>query len=196
MAAIDQVSDDRIQLKRRFADFLEREYANAEDPHWSYAKALSELYTTDEEGKANKLVSRRLLISDHHLREFDESLLQRLLQHPSECLPAFEDALKEFIRGGADPTLLKLLEETDEIHVGLKGDFGRHEVSPRELTSAFLGKLVCLFGIVTKCSLVRPKVSPTCHAPCHTISIMNLFVQKVCHSLFIPTHTHRQLTLA
>jgi len=163
MAAVDQASDDRIQLKRRFADFLERDYGNSEDAHWSYAKGLADLYTTDEEGKANKLVSRRLLISDHHLREFDESLLQRLLQHPSECLPAFEDALKEFIRGGADPTLLKLLGETDEIHVGLKGDFGRHEVSPRELTSAYLGQLVCLFGIVTKCSLVRPKLVKSVH---------------------------------
>ena len=32
-------------------------------------------------------------------------------------------------------------------------------MTPRTLTSAYLGNLVCVEGIVTKCSLVRPKVS-------------------------------------
>lgn len=162
MAAIDQASDDRIQLKRRFADFLEREFKHGDDAHWNYAKALGELYTTDDEKEA-RLISRRLLINEFDLREFDESLLQRILAQPSECLPAFNDAVKEWVRGGADPSLLKLLGENDDISVGLQGDFGKHEVSPRELTSAYLGKLVCLFGIVTKCSLVRPKVSWPLH---------------------------------
>jgi DNA replication licensing factor MCM3 len=156
--AVDAASDERIQLKRRFADFLERPFPSSEDPDWNYGKGLSDLYTAGDEGKAVKLVSRRLTVSEHHLREFDEPLLQRLLQHPTECLPAFEDALGDFIKSGVDPTLSKLLTEDDEIHVGLRGDFGRHEVSPRELNSSLLGKLVCLFGIVTKCSLVRPKV--------------------------------------
>mmetsp|Transcript_27203 Transcript_27203/g.59413 ORF Transcript_27203/g.59413 Transcript_27203/m.59413 type:complete len:877 (-) Transcript_27203:705-3335(-) len=156
-------SETRIQLKRSFADFLERDFEMPDDPTWNYGKGLRELYTIDDEGKATKLVSRRLMVHEHHLREFDESLLQRLLQHPAEALPAFEDALKEFVKSGVDPTLLKLLETRDELHVGLKGDFGRYEVSPRELTAQRLNQLVCVFGIVTKCSLVRPKVVKSVH---------------------------------
>ena len=41
-----------------------------------------------------RCLCRRVLVFEHHLREFDESLLQRLLRHPTECVPAFEDALK------------------------------------------------------------------------------------------------------
>lgn len=44
------------------------------------------------------------------------------------------------------------------VHVGFKGTFGQHSLTPRNLNSRFLNKLVCLDGIVTKCSLVRPKV--------------------------------------
>ncbi|KAJ9508194.1 hypothetical protein QJQ45_021561, partial [Haematococcus lacustris] len=161
--AVEQTSDERIQLKRRFADFLDRPYATPEDPQWSYGKGLADLYTANDEGKAVKLINRRVVVSEHHLREFDESLLQSLLTRPAECLPAFEDALNDYIKSGVDPTLIKLLGTDEEIHIGLKGDFGRHEVSPRELTSSCLGQLVCLFGIVTKCSLVRPKLVKTVH---------------------------------
>ena len=156
-------SEVRIQLKRRFADFLERDFEMPDDSNWNYAKGLRDLYTADDDGKASKLISRRLMINEHHLRAFDESLLQRLLQHPTECLPAFEDALREFVKSGADPTLNKLLQERDEIHIGLKGDFGRAELSPRQLTAGVLNQMVCLFGIVTKCSLVRPKVVRSVH---------------------------------
>ena len=81
---------------------------------------------------------------------------QRILQHPAESLPAFEDAVKECARSHGE--IGKLVAERDDLHVGLKGDFGRHEVSPRDLTSDRINQLVCVFGIVTKCSLVRPKV--------------------------------------
>jgi len=155
-------SEERTQIKRRFSDFLERVYPTAEDPNWSYLRALSSLYTTEDGkggGKPVALVSRRLVVAEHHLREFSEELLARVLQHPAECLPAFEDALKELIaKDTSQEGLVKLLGDHTHVHIGLKGDFGRHEVSPRQLTSALLGKLVCVFGIVTKCSVVRPKV--------------------------------------
>ncbi len=159
MAAVQQQSsDDHIQLRRRFADFLEREYPTSEDPNWSYTKALGALYTQADDSKDMQLVSRRLVVAEHHLREFDESLLQRLLDAPAQCIPAFEEALRELIKSGADPVLSKLLTDDEVVRIGLKGDLGRHEVSPRDLDSSCLGKLVCVFGIVTKCSLVRPKV--------------------------------------
>ncbi|KAF5830011.1 MCM2/3/5 family-domain-containing protein [Dunaliella salina] len=154
-----QDSDARVQLKRRYGEFLDEQHGS-----WNLSDAVSKLYSNGDDGKPAQLLHRRLIIPEHHIRDFDPKLLQELQNNPSEHLLAFEDALKENLRSGRhDPGLLKLLGDHTDIHIGLKGDFGRHEVSPRELTSALLGKLVCVFGIVTKCSVVRPKVAKSVH---------------------------------
>lgn len=133
MAATD---DSRIALKRNFADFLDRDWAMPDNPTWKYSEdGLQELYTLNgSDGKDSGLptiTSRRLMIHAHHLREFDAGLLRSVLLRPAECLPAFEDALKDAVKGSKDQTLSKLLTERDELHIGLKGDFGRHEVKDR-----------------------------------------------------------------
>lgn len=43
------------------------------------------------------------------------------------------------------------------------GSFGSNAVSPRTLSSSHLGKIISLEGIVTRCSLVRPKVVKSVH---------------------------------
>lgn len=146
-----------MQIKRRYLEFLEASGGNG--GQWDLGDAVGKLYSDGDDGKPAQLLSTRLIVPEHHLRDFAPDLLEQLLASPSEHLPAFEDALKEVLRSGRhDPGLLKLLGDHTDIRIGLKGDFGRHEVSPRELTSALLGKLVAVFGIVTKCSVVRPKV--------------------------------------
>ncbi|KXZ51060.1 hypothetical protein GPECTOR_14g46 [Gonium pectorale] len=163
---MEDYSEVRVQLTRRFADFFEYDFVTPGQGSWSYARALEDLYEPVEgDAKAHRIKSRRLMVAEHHLRKYDEPLLLQLLQKPLECLPAFEDALQNFVKSGVDPALLSALEETGNTHIaiGLKGDFGRYEVSPRQLTSAFLNQLVCVFGIVTKCSLVRPKLVTSVH---------------------------------
>lgn len=51
----------------------------------------------------------------------------------------------------------KTLAEGAEVQVGFVGEFGANRVSPRELLSSYVGHLVCIEGIVTKASTVRPK---------------------------------------
>ena len=51
----------------------------------------------------------------------------------------------------------KTLAEGAEVQVGFTGEFGAARVSPRELLSSYVGHLVCIEGIVTKASTVRPK---------------------------------------
>ena len=51
----------------------------------------------------------------------------------------------------------KTLAEGAEVQVGFAGEFGAARVSPRELLSSYVGHLVCIEGIVTKASTVRPK---------------------------------------
>uniref|UniRef100_A0A5F4WF52 DNA replication licensing factor MCM3 n=1 Tax=Callithrix jacchus TaxID=9483 RepID=A0A5F4WF52_CALJA len=74
-------------------------------------------------------------------------------------LVAFQRALKDFV-ASIDATYAKQYEE---FYIGLEGSFGSKHVSPRTLTSCFLSCVVCVEGIVTKCSLVRPKVVRSVH---------------------------------
>ena len=68
-------------------------------------------------------------------------------------------ALEEVVRH----TSAKYLAEGAEVHVGLEGAFGGHRVSPRELLAALINRAVLVDGIVTKASLVRPKVVRSVH---------------------------------
>jgi DNA replication licensing factor MCM3 len=70
-----------------------------------------------------------------------------LLNNAFEEQLAFQRALKEYV-GSLDPTYAK---ETEELFVAFEGSFGNKHVTPRTLMSSFLGNLVCLEGIVTKC---------------------------------------------
>lgn len=49
------------------------------------------------------------------------------------------------------------------MRISFSGAFGERRVSPRNLTAALLSKLINLEGIVTKASLVRPKVVKSVH---------------------------------
>ncbi|KAJ1345036.1 hypothetical protein BSLG_000551 [Batrachochytrium salamandrivorans] len=80
-----------------------------------------------------------------------------------EYLPPFDKALNDVAKAvwgdqnpGQDAAQLKF-------YVGLEGSFGEHNVSPRNLSAIHLGSVVCLEGIVTRCSLVRPKVARSVH---------------------------------
>ena len=59
--------------------------------------------------------------------------------------------------------MLNALQDEQTIKVGFTGEFGPNRVSPRELTSSLISSLVNVEGIVTKCSLVRPKVVKSVH---------------------------------
>jgi hypothetical protein len=53
--------------------------------------------------------------------------------------------------------------KTDRVFVGFEGNFGDAAVTPRTLSAEHLGRAVALEGIVTRCSLVRPKVVRSVH---------------------------------
>lgn len=101
----------------------------------------------------------RLIININDLRKKVPKRCESLLSNAFEELPAFQRALKSFI-SAADPTYSK---EHEEFFIGFKGSFGNRHLTPRTLTSYYLGNIVCVEGIVTKCSLVRPKVVRSVH---------------------------------
>ncbi|XP_019392721.1 PREDICTED: DNA replication licensing factor MCM3 [Crocodylus porosus] len=114
------------------------------------------------QGKVRDMISDnqyRLIVSINDLRRKNEKRASRLLNNAFEELLAFQRALKDFV-ASIDATYAKQYEE---FYIGLEGSFGAKHVSPRTLTSCFLSCIVCVEGIVTKCSLVRPKVVRSVH---------------------------------
>ena len=78
-----------------------------------------------------------------------------------EFLPAFDKALQDVVQ-------IVFNSQGREIgdryfRIGLEGAFGDNSLSPRQLNSAHLGTMVSVEGIVTRCSLVRPKVARSVH---------------------------------
>ncbi|XP_026800488.3 MCM3 minichromosome maintenance deficient 3 (S. cerevisiae), like [Pangasianodon hypophthalmus] len=112
--------------------------------------------------KVRSMVSEgqsRLIININDLRRRNEKRAKELLKNAFGELVAFQRALKDLV-ASIDATYAK---QFDEFHVGFEGSFGNKHVSPRTLSARFLGNLVCVEGIVTKCSLVRPKIMRSVH---------------------------------
>ncbi|KAM9435567.1 DNA replication licensing factor MCM3 [Clarias gariepinus] len=101
----------------------------------------------------------RLIVNINDLRRRNEARAAKLLNNAFMELLAFQRALKDMV-ASVDATYAKQYEE---FFIGLEGSFGSKHVTPRTLTSRLLGSMVCVEGIVTKCSLVRPKVVRSVH---------------------------------
>ncbi|KAK9768409.1 MCM DNA helicase complex subunit, variant 2 [Basidiobolus ranarum] len=76
---------------------------------------------------------------------------------------AFDRALTAVVKKVSEMEKRNQIFDDDVYHVGLTGSFGEYHVNPRTLRASHLGKLVCIEGIVTRCSLVRPKVARSVH---------------------------------
>ncbi|CAL8395652.1 unnamed protein product [Boreogadus saida] len=101
----------------------------------------------------------RLIVNINDLRRRNEKRAKAMLKDSFGELIAFQKALKDLV-ASIDATFAKQFED---FHVGFEGSFGTNHVSPRTLTARHLGSLVCVEGIVTKCSLVRPKIMRSVH---------------------------------
>ncbi|CAL1410524.1 unnamed protein product [Linum trigynum] len=132
--------DDRSSHKRAFLEFLDQNVYKNE------IKAMIDQRR------------RRLIVNISDLHSFQD-FGPRILKNPSEFMQPFCDAATDIARS-IDPLFLK---EGEQVHVGFEGPFVSRRVSPRELLSEYIGTMVCVEGIVTKCSLVRPKVVKSVH---------------------------------
>nr|XP_037277703.1 DNA replication licensing factor MCM3-like [Rhipicephalus microplus] len=142
----DTDAEQRIrEYQREYLEFLDDE-----DDQGFYSHKIKDLVTKKE---------RRIIVNINDLRKKNAARAKGLLIHTSEEIIAFQRALKEMVIS-VDPLLAK---ERDEYYVGLEGSFGSKHVTPRTLHASYLGGVVCVEGIVTKCSLVRPKVMHSVH---------------------------------
>ncbi|KAM7500663.1 hypothetical protein LguiA_025077 [Lonicera macranthoides] len=128
---------------------------------------------------------RRLIINLAHLFNHEEGddLARRLLRNPSEYMQSLSDAVTDVARS-IDP---KYLKEGEQVLVGFEGPFVSRRVTPRDLLSSFIGSLVCVEGIVTKCSLVRPKVVKSVHFCPSTGNFTSREYRDITSNMGLPT---------
>ncbi|XP_072973040.1 DNA replication licensing factor MCM3 [Typha angustifolia] len=126
---------------------------------------------------------RRLIVGIDDLRNSVPDLARGLIRNPGEYMQPISDALTEVTRG-LDP---KYLKEGEHVLVGFSGPFGFHKVTPRDLMSSFIGSMVCVEGIVTKCSLVRPKVVKSVHYCPTTSQFMSREYRDITSTMGLPT---------
>ncbi|OOQ87082.1 DNA replication licensing factor mcm3 [Penicillium brasilianum] len=105
---------------------------------------------------------RRLTVSLDEIRAHNRELSDGLCISPFDYSQAFDHALKEVVKRLPNRPEKEKLDEVN-YYCAYVGAFGDFSCNPRTLGSSHLNRMVSLEGIVTKCSLVRPKVIQSVH---------------------------------
>ncbi|XP_065073940.1 DNA replication licensing factor Mcm3-like [Ochlerotatus camptorhynchus] len=138
--------DQRIRdIQREYLDFLDDE-----EDQGTYTAHVRKMVSDN---------AKRLVVNVNDLRRKNPARALALLNSAFDEQLAFSRALKEYV-STVDPSYAKSHED---FFVAFEGSFGNKHVTPRSLTSIYLGNLVCVEGIVTKVSLIRPKVVKSVH---------------------------------
>ncbi|KAK8150540.1 MCM DNA helicase complex subunit [Beauveria asiatica] len=107
---------------------------------------------------------RRLTVNLDHVRDHNENLAKGILEQPFDYTLAFNHALKQII-GALQPSQARPDQQAADTvyYCAWAGSFGLNACNPRTLSSQNLNCMVSLEGIVTRCSLIRPKVVRSVH---------------------------------
>ncbi|KAK9770577.1 putative MCM2/3/5 family-domain-containing protein [Seiridium cardinale] len=142
----DEAAKERIRLAEEFLD-----------PHDQHGRS----YRADIALMLQKN-QRRLVVNVDHVRDHNPELAEGLLFEPFDYTLAFNHALKEIVKtvtgvrkDQTDPDVL--------YYCAWAGSFGLNACNPRTLSSHHLNHMVSIEGIVTRTSLVRPKVVKSVH---------------------------------
>ncbi|KAF8632620.1 hypothetical protein AX15_001822 [Amanita polypyramis BW_CC] len=128
-----------------------------------FLESGSDLYSYEEEiARLLRTKQTRLIVNIDDLRDHDRELADGLLKRPIEYLSAFEDAVNR-LTSAAQGNFENRDTAIKTYRVGLSGSFGDHHVSPRTLQAMQLNKMISLEGIITRSSLVRPKMLRSVH---------------------------------
>lgn len=146
------------ELMRRFTAFLD-----ADNGRGTMVTRIKDMVSPpDAETLRSDEFPKRIIISLDDLRDFDPDLCNDLIIKPVEYLPVFERSVHELISGMRQDLALDK-RKLSEYRVGLDGAFGARLVSPRSLNATLVGGVVCVEGIVTRASIVRPRLVLSVH---------------------------------
>ncbi|XBW37872.1 hypothetical protein QEN19_003447 [Hanseniaspora menglaensis] len=179
----DSVFNDR---SRRFTDFLD-EYSDYKSQIQAVLIHNAQLDRFNQDFSANKLkfsceisshtsqdgedccemLQHRLTISLDDLRDFDRTFWQGILYQPHNFIPASEFAIQQliqtdvFFQTTSDGLNLSFYKNAWKL--SFKGAFASHNLTPRSLHSKHINKLISIQGIITRTSLIRPKLARSVH---------------------------------
>lgn len=129
--------------------------------------------------------STRCILNFSDVREFsdvskigessnDLNMAERAQRKPNDFLPYWGLAVTEAVERRAAVDYLKKDFKRRICQIGVEGPLGAALVTPRTLTASFMGQLVMVDGIVTRCSVVRPKL----HESVHYSEVKNEFQRR------------------
>ncbi|KAK6591136.1 DNA replication licensing factor MCM3 like [Cryptosporidium xiaoi] len=146
----NRLSDQELteQLSQVYRDFLQND-----DEYYSKIKQIA----------IENVDSSRLIVELSDLRRINDELPQKIIEDPYIYVSPFEEVIKDLV------SLEKEIEKssTKVLHlnprVGFSGWFGRNHLTPRGLSSKNVNQMVCVEGIVSQCSIVKPKLVKSVH---------------------------------
>lgn len=112
----------------------------------------------------------RLNIDLDHLRQVQPQLVPVLLTKPVQCLKIMEATLQTIIDGLNNESTTSKKRQQGNVMIkrphysfSFEGNFGKNHITPRGLNSFTIHNLVSVNGIVTRMSIVRPKLVHSVH---------------------------------
>ena len=151
-------ANEQSELMRRFTAFLDNDNGRG-----TLVDRITSMVTVPDVASLQDAdTPKRLIISIDDLRDYDTDLANNLLTRPVHHLPIFERAMQDLIMG-IRPDLAADKRKLSEYRIGLDGAFGARQVSPRALNATLVGGVVKLDGIVTRASVVRPRLVLSVH---------------------------------
>ncbi|KAL1512773.1 hypothetical protein ABEB36_002305 [Hypothenemus hampei] len=136
---------DLREAQSHYQDFLDDE-----EDQGKYANLIKDMISDK---------SQRLTVNVNDLRKKNPQRATALLNNAFEEQLAFQRALKEIV----NQIDYEYAKNCEEFFIAFEGSFGNKHVTPRTLTTRHLGNLICVEGIVSKCSLVYPKLVRSVH---------------------------------
>ena len=120
---------------------------------------------------------QRLNVSLDELRQFNPDLAKYVTKNPIDSIHMFEGQLDNAVRdlhqdgakgGHPEKTAATNADKafpskTKKYYVNFEGNFGKNHITPRGLKSNLVNQLVSVQGIVTRMSLVKPKIQTSVH---------------------------------
>ena len=131
-----------------------------------YSRALNQHLSSQENTlKIETLIANnrtRFPINLDDIRKLDSELCQKIIENPTKAIKILEAALKASIDERLGVSEKKRVKEC-RYRIAFEGNLGRNLVTPRGLSASMVHNLVGVQGIVTRVSLVRPKLVKSVH---------------------------------